>query len=91
MARTQSISSWSRPLLATIWGQDDVLRDLPARTGRAVVHYWATRTAQRDRQKRTGKANQGLRSAVTGGAQKTPFRKTGAAGFVYTLYEEGKR
>lgn len=60
--------------------QDDILRDLPTRAGRAVAQYWATRTAQRDRQKQTGKADQGLRSAVTGGAQKTPFRKTGAAG-----------
>jgi hypothetical protein len=53
--------------------QDDLLRDLPARAGRAVAHYWATRTAQRDRQKQTGKADQGLRSAVTGGAQMDGF------------------
>ncbi len=52
---------------------DDILRDIPALAGRAVAHYWATRTAQRDRQKRTGKADQGLRSAVTGGAQMDGF------------------
>lgn len=65
--------------------QDDLLRGLPARAGRAVAHYWATRTAQRDRQKWTGKADQGLRSAVTGGGQKTPFRWTGMAGFMYAF------
>jgi len=53
--------------------QDDILRGLPARAGRAVAHYWATRTAQRNRQKQTGKADQGLRSAVTGGAQMDGF------------------
>src|SRR5574337_255599 len=53
--------------------QDDLLRNLPARAGRAVAHYWATRSAQRDRQKQTGKADQGLRSAVTGGAQMDGF------------------
>lgn len=53
--------------------QDDILRELPARAGRAVAHYWVTRTAQRDRQKQTGKADQGLRSAVTGGAQMDGF------------------
>src|SRR4030042_134604 len=49
--------------------QEDILRDLPARTGRAWAHYWNTRAGQRDKQKQTGKADQGLRSAVTGGAQ----------------------
>jgi len=53
--------------------QDDMLRDLPARAGRAVAHYWKTRSAQGDRQKQTGKADQGLRSAVTGGAQMDGF------------------
>ena len=43
------------------------------RLRRAVAHYWATRIAQRDRQKQTGKADQGLRSAVTGGAQMDGF------------------
>ncbi len=53
--------------------QDDILRDIPTRAGLAVAHYWATRAAQRDRQKQTGKADQGLRSAVTGGAQMDGF------------------
>jgi len=52
---------------------DDILRDLPARTSKAVAHYWKTRTGQRDRQRQTGKADQGLRSAVTGGAQMDGF------------------
>jgi hypothetical protein len=53
--------------------QDDILRDLDARAGRAVAHYWLTRASQRDKQTQTGKADQGLRSAVTGGAQMNGF------------------
>ena len=52
---------------------DDILRDLSNRTGTAVAHYWKTRTAQSDKQRQTGKADQGLRSAVTGGAQMDGF------------------
>lgn len=52
---------------------DGILRDLPARTGEAVAHYWKTRAGQRDKQRQTGKADQGLRSAVTGGAQMNGF------------------
>lgn len=49
--------------------KDDILKDLPALVSRAVTRYWETRTTQRNKQKQTGKADQGLRSAVTGGAQ----------------------
>lgn len=52
---------------------DDILRDLAGRTGKAVGHYWKTRTGQRDKQIQTGKADQGLRGAVTGGAQMDGF------------------
>src|SRR5574337_1308862 len=52
---------------------EDILRDLSARTGKAVAHYWKTRTGQQDRQRETGRADQGLRSAVTGGAQMDGF------------------
>ena len=52
---------------------DDMLQDLPSRTGRAVDQYRNTRTGQRDKQRRTGKADQGLRAAVTGGAQMDGF------------------
>jgi len=52
---------------------DDIFRDLPDRTGRAIAHYWKTRTGQRDKQRQSGKADQGLRSAVTGGAQMDGF------------------
>lgn len=53
--------------------RDDILRDLPERTSRAVAHYWKTRAGQRDKQEQTGKVDQGLRSAVTGGAQMDGF------------------
>jgi hypothetical protein len=53
--------------------QNDILRGLSARTAGAVAHYWGTRAAQRKRQEQGGKADQGLRSAVTGGAQMDGF------------------
>ena len=52
---------------------DDILRNLAERAGRAVADYWKTRAGQKDKQKLTGKADQGLRSAVTGGAQMDGF------------------
>jgi hypothetical protein len=53
--------------------QTELLKNLHARTREAVGHYWQTRTAQRKKQEETGKADQGLRSAVTGGAQMDGF------------------
>lgn len=53
--------------------RDDILQNLTERSGRAVAHYWYTREGQRNRQKQTGKGDQGLRSAVTGGAQMDGF------------------
>ena len=52
---------------------DDILKDFTARGGSAVAHYWKTRAVQRDRQRQIGTADQGLRSAVTGGAQMDGF------------------
>lgn len=42
-------------------------------TGLAVAHYWTTRSAQQQRQESGGRVDQGLRSAVTGGAQMDGF------------------
>ena len=53
--------------------RDDILKDLPARVGRAVAHDWGTRGTQRDKQRLAGRADQGLRSAVTGGAHMDGF------------------
>lgn len=53
--------------------QTDPGKDLDERTARAVAHYWQTRTAWRQKQESGGKADQGLRSAVTGGAQMDGF------------------
>lgn len=39
----------------------------------AVAHYWKIRTLQHKKQEESGKADQGLRSAVTGGAQMDGF------------------
>jgi hypothetical protein len=43
------------------------------KTAEAVAHYWQTRTTQRKKKEEGGKADQGLRSAVTGGAQMDGF------------------
>jgi hypothetical protein len=53
--------------------QNKPLGNLRSRTQNAVAYYWQTRTAQRKKQEDTGKADQGLRSAVTGGAQMNGF------------------
>lgn len=50
-----------------------VLVNLSERTKRAVAQYWGTRATQRKKQEQSGKADQGLRSAVTGGAQMDGF------------------
>ena len=49
--------------------QNEILRNLADYTAKAVAHYWQTRATQRMKQEAGGKADQGLRSAVTGGAQ----------------------
>ncbi len=53
--------------------QNEILRNLADYTAKAVAHYWQTRAAQRKKQEAGGKADQGLRSAVTGGAQMDGF------------------
>ncbi|HEX9652318.1 MAG TPA: PaeR7I family type II restriction endonuclease, partial [bacterium] len=39
----------------------------------AIAHYWQTRQAQSRKQVKSGRADQGARSAVTGGAQMDGF------------------
>ena len=53
--------------------RNDFLQGLEAQTKKAVAHYWEARTTQREKQEHSGKADQGLRSAVTGGAQMDGF------------------
>jgi hypothetical protein len=53
--------------------QDDVLRDLSTRVASAVEHYWTTRAGQKQKQRQAGQSDQGLRGAVTGGAQMDGF------------------
>ncbi len=48
---------------------DKIMGDLPTRVAKAVASYWATRENQARKQESSGRADQGLRSAVTGGAQ----------------------
>ncbi len=48
---------------------DQIMQNLSERTKQAVAYYWRSRTQQRQKQEEGGKADQGLRSAVTGGAQ----------------------
>jgi len=51
----------------------ELSRFLFDRTRAAVAFYWQTRTAQRKKQEEDGRADQGLRSAVAGGAQMDGF------------------
>jgi hypothetical protein len=48
-------------------------RDLDARVQAAVRHFWDTRSTQASKQQQGGRADQGARSAVTGGAQMDGF------------------
>jgi hypothetical protein len=47
--------------------------DFPKRLARAVAHYWLTRQQQARKQTELGRADNGARSAVTGGAQMDGF------------------
>ncbi|MCP4685769.1 MAG: hypothetical protein GY867_10045 [bacterium] len=47
--------------------------NLPERVSQAIAHYWQVRMHQREKQKQSGRADQGARSAVTGGAQMDGF------------------
>jgi hypothetical protein len=51
----------------------EIVKQIADRTAKAVANYWQTRAAQRKKQETGGKADQGLRSAVTGGAQMDGF------------------
>ncbi len=51
------------------------VKNLEYKVSKAVAHYWLTRKAQKDKQKKSGVSDAGLRSAVTGGAQMDGFIK----------------
>src|SRR4051812_11775979 len=51
----------------------NILSTLPTYVREAVKFYWQTRAKQVAKQKSAGGADQGLRSAVTGGAQMDGF------------------
>ncbi|MCK4792703.1 MAG: PaeR7I family type II restriction endonuclease [Desulfobacteraceae bacterium] len=50
-----------------------IIDSLEKHIAEAVAHYWLTRRAQRQKQKKRGVSDAGLRSAVTGGAQMDGF------------------
>jgi len=50
-----------------------ILAELPKYTREAVRFYWLTRSQQLEKQRKAGGSDQGLRSAVTGGAQMNGF------------------
>ena len=50
-----------------------LLSKLPRYTREAVRFYWETRSRQLQKQREAGGTDQGLRSAVTGGAQMNGF------------------
>lgn len=49
------------------------LTNLPTAISEAVAHYWVTRQNQQQKQRQSGRRDQGTRSAVTGGAQMGGF------------------
>ena len=49
------------------------IETLSRHVSQAISHYWRTRQAQSKKQAKSGKADQGARSAVTGGAQMDGF------------------
>ncbi|OGW60990.1 MAG: restriction endonuclease [Nitrospirae bacterium RBG_16_64_22] len=51
------------------------MKSLNAHLAEAVAHYWRTREGQAVQQTKAGRADQGARSAVTGGAQMNGFIK----------------
>ena len=51
------------------------MKTLEYKLSEAVSHYWLTRKAQKDKQRKRGVSDAGLRSAVTGGAQMDGFIK----------------
>jgi len=50
-----------------------ILAQLPKHRREAVRFYWQTRASQSQKQRAAGVSDQGLRSAVTGGAQMDGF------------------
>ena len=53
--------------------RDSIFNNLSERVTKAVAHYWRARSIQQQKQGQSQKADQGLRSAVTGGAQMDGF------------------
>lgn len=53
--------------------RSNIFSDLPRYVSEAVRFYWETRTKQLEKQAGSGAKDQGLRSAVTGGAQMDGF------------------
>jgi hypothetical protein len=51
----------------------NIFSNLPRYVREAVRFYWETRTKQLEKQAGSGAKDQGLRSAVTGGAQMDGF------------------
>jgi len=50
-----------------------IVEEFERKIQKAVSHYWQTRLTQQHKQQQGGKADQGLRSAVTGGAHMDGF------------------
>lgn len=51
----------------------NIIENINQHVAKAVSHYWLTRRAQKDKQKKRGVSDAGLRSAVTGVAQMDGF------------------
>ena len=67
-----TLNGFPRTLAAAMPTQN-MLSELPKHTREAVRFYWQKRTQQLEKQRKAGGSDQGLRSAVTGGAQMDGF------------------
>jgi hypothetical protein len=70
MALGHSSGLWKK---AHAIARQKILDNIEKHVSKAVSHYWLTRKTQKDKQKKRGVSDAGLRSAVTGGAQMDGF------------------
>ena len=69
-----NLLSDAKPFLNELMAKTpNILSDLPSYVSEAVRFYWKTRAKQIEKQAGSGAKDQGLRSAVTGGAQMDGF------------------
>ena len=72
-SRRAQLPQQTKSARLTAMAKPSILAELPKYTREAVRFYWQTRSQQLEKQRKAGGSDQGLRSAVTGGAQMNGF------------------